>query len=253
MATENSDPDIAIQDPLDQPAELEKAKIHGRAQKILNLDNFDPKGSKQLNLNLDKIEYCDCCLLPEETKGIIEPYPFTVSIEKLASAGPGTYLYFYYFRFIIFMFLIGICMVGIPQAYTSYNHYRLLKDFCSRNENSTYCKEYLTVEKPKIREYLKMISSTNIHHYKNILHTNPLDTVGDDYMVRYELINFVCMAVMLIANVFFVVDVYNNIVEQDYMMITPSDYTLMIKNAPGYKDKEQLKAALEIVRIIVIF
>jgi hypothetical protein len=43
--------ELPILDPLDLPGELEKAKIHGRAQKILNLDNFDPKGS---NIFLNK-------------------------------------------------------------------------------------------------------------------------------------------------------------------------------------------------------
>jgi hypothetical protein len=33
-------------DPLDQPGDLIKAKLHGRAQQVLNLDNFNPIGSK---------------------------------------------------------------------------------------------------------------------------------------------------------------------------------------------------------------
>ena len=45
---EKTNSELAILDPLDQPGELEKAKIHGRAQKILNLDNFDPKGSNSI-------------------------------------------------------------------------------------------------------------------------------------------------------------------------------------------------------------
>jgi hypothetical protein len=35
-------------DPLDQPGDLSKAKIHGRSQKVLNLDDFDPKGSNNI-------------------------------------------------------------------------------------------------------------------------------------------------------------------------------------------------------------
>jgi hypothetical protein len=43
--------DDTFLDPLDLPANLEKAKLHGRAQKILNLDNFDPKGSNIAKLH----------------------------------------------------------------------------------------------------------------------------------------------------------------------------------------------------------
>jgi hypothetical protein len=141
-------------------------------------------------------------------------------------------------------------MVGAPQTYTSYLYYLQLKDFCSKPAHITNinCKEYIKPDKEIMKEYLKMISFENMHYYKNIIYQDhQLSDMAEDLTVRYNLLNFMSMLVMLFANIAIIVDVYNNILELDYMMITPSDYTLMIKYAPLHIDKDLVKKALQIV------
>jgi hypothetical protein len=186
--------------------------------------------------------------LPEETKGILGPYNFCVDIEKLAFTGSGTYLYLFYFKLIIYMLFISLCMVTIPQIYYNYVYYLDLKDFCIKPANmmNAYCADYIENDKEILKEYLKVVSFGNMHYYKNILHDNVGD-LSEDITLRYNLLNFMCIIVMFVTNVAVIIDIYNNILELDYSIITPSDYTLMIKNVPRNKNKSELKMALEIV------
>ena len=81
----DSDNDF-IEDALDKPGTIAKAKLHGSANRILNI----PKTFE----SDQKVEFCDDCYLPEKTKGVVEEFQFDVDPKRLAIAGYNIYLFF---------------------------------------------------------------------------------------------------------------------------------------------------------------
>ena len=77
-----------IEDYLDQPGTIEKAMLHGSAQKILQIPKtFDPS---------KRVRFCNDCYLPEEKEGIVERFRFCTDIKDLAFSGYNLYLFFFF-------------------------------------------------------------------------------------------------------------------------------------------------------------
>jgi hypothetical protein len=144
-------------------------------------------------------------------------------------------------------------MAAIPQALSSYQYYIEMRDYCARgvNDYNFNCKEYEIIgEAISIRDYLKMISYYNMYNYQHLVGLIISNNTSSE-VIKYTLLNFICMIVLLVVNTVVMVELYNNIRQLDYIHITPADYTLFIKNVPNNVDKEQLKTWLELVHIKV--
>ena len=76
---------------LDCPGKIKYAKKHASADRPLHkLKNFTKE-----------TDFCQCCNLPCETKGVIEPFKMCDSTDTFSECGLGISLYFFYFRFCI--------------------------------------------------------------------------------------------------------------------------------------------------------
>ena len=76
---------------LDDLGKIEYAKKHRSANRPLHK-------IKEFNSN---VNFCRCCNLPCEEKGIIEPFHFCDDIDMFSECGLGITLYFYFFQFMI--------------------------------------------------------------------------------------------------------------------------------------------------------
>ena len=74
---------------LDRAGKIKYAKKHSSADRPLHkIRNFTRE-----------TDFCQCCNLPCETKGVIEPYRICDSTDKFSECGLGVSLYFHFFRY----------------------------------------------------------------------------------------------------------------------------------------------------------
>ena len=89
-----------FEEPLEQPGKIFLAEIHGSAQRLLKIKKL----SKY-------IRFCQCCLLPSETPGVVMPY---TCLDNRKDFGLGIHLYFYYIQFCLLISFISFCLSSIP-------------------------------------------------------------------------------------------------------------------------------------------
>ena len=118
----DSDNDF-IEDALDKPGTIAKAKLHGSANRILNI----PKTFE----SDQKVEFCDDCYLPEKTKGVVEEFHFDVDPKRLAIAGYNIYLFFFFMKFIIINLIGGFLVCSLPFIYITNMYSSELFDYCT--------------------------------------------------------------------------------------------------------------------------
>ena len=127
--------------PIDNIGRLKLAKIHQSANRPLHkIKDLD-----------ERVEFCQCCTLPCEYKGIIEKYNYCDSTELYYDCGVGTVLYYYFFKFSMLIVGILFVMIGISYMIGNYQYYAELRDLCNLYYNSySYvpeviqrCKKYL--------------------------------------------------------------------------------------------------------------
>lgn len=94
-------------------------------------------------------------MLPQQTPGIVEPYPFCVDIKELSSVGGAIYLYFLFMKFIIVLYLISIAVCSIPQILKLQDINKDLEVFCSSNNNKVYGRN------PENNNFVISLNSTN--------------------------------------------------------------------------------------------
>ena len=122
------------------PGKILLAKRHSSANRPLH---------KIKSLN-QKVKFCPCCNLPEETIGIIERFNFCDSIEDFAECGIGTYLYFFYFQYAIVILIITFFMSSLLTIILNEHYTKGLNNICNQyfleygnTKLYPYCKEYI--------------------------------------------------------------------------------------------------------------
>ena len=85
---------------------------------------------KEFNSN---VNFCWCCNLPCEEKGIIEPFHYCDSVDKFSECGLGVSFYFYFFRFLILILFISICGIIISMMVFNKHYTKGINRVCNNS------------------------------------------------------------------------------------------------------------------------
>ena len=217
---------------LNKPGKNLLAKRHSSANRPLH----------KINHFTSKVKFCNCCNLPQETKGIIERFSYWDSIEKFAECGIGTYLYFYYFQYAILILTIALFMSSIPTLILNEHYTRGLNNICN-NYYDKYdnvdlypkCKKYVSHEKGSgyynnETDWVLRYSSDNIKNYRLVFKefTNNKDV--DNVLVNYSLLHFFTLITLFVVNIVYIILIKTKGDQVNLMNTSPKDYTLLCSN-----------------------
>ena len=241
--------------PIKPKPKLVKKIIKGKAVKniLFSLDNLGKislaKTHSSANRPLHKIKdfttdvkFCPCCNLPQETKGIIEPYNYCDEEELFSECGIGTYLYFYYFKYAIIILIITLCMSALPfliltRHYTKglnrlcnnyFDEYGNVEDYpsCTNFVSHSTGSQYYSNDTDWVLKY----SSDNIKSYRKVFKEFTGNDEVDNVLVNYSIVNFFCLMTLFVVNIVYIILVKAKGIELDIQNISPSDYTVLCVN-----------------------
>ena len=238
---------------LDDLGNIDLAEIHRDANRPLHV-----LGDLSENVN-----FCYCCDLPCETKGIIEPFNMCDNTDIFAKCGIGISLYYLFFKFVIVICFFGLLSLSTVLMVLNMEYSKGIKDVCNSKYKNTQgnnfgnCFGYVTDSKSKenyyrmFNQWLQRFSSDNIFIYRKLSKTlrGTLNKNVDDVLVNYSLINFLFLITTFILNIIFLFLMRAQIKRLKLNNITIRDYTVLISNSKkiltSYID-EQNKGRLNI-------
>jgi len=209
-----------------------------------------------------KTKFCQCCNLPCQQEGVIEPFSFCESVKNFAACGKGIYLYFFYIIFAIFCFIIVGFISSITFILLSINFSNDVDMICSdKIENmetqfnlSNKCHHFTNQDKNfNISEYVLFYSYSiySLENYKELCEYMFQGNKGicQKSIVNYSLISFFSMMTLLVFNILYLYIFHsvNNELNEGFL---PSDYTLLITNLRdlynNYKTNSKLNDMLNV-------
>ena len=217
---------------LDRPGKIKYAKKHASADRPLHkIKNFTKE-----------TDFCQCCNLPCETKGIIEPFKICDSTDKFSQCGLGIALYFYYFRFCIYCLILVFILLALPMIIFNKNYSNELSKACDNNiymKNNSICDKYLDDSEFYNKTFVLSIpfSSDTINdyfRYWTVLNEN--ENVVKKTIINYILIQFFPTLSLFIIGLYFLLLLKLRIYKEKSMNCSPSDYTLFITNIKNSLD-----------------
>ena len=220
---------------LDDLGEIEEAKKHRSANRPLHkISDFN-----------NKVNFCWCCNLPCEEKGIIEPFHYCDSVNKFSECGLGVSFYFYFFRFLIFILLICICVIVISMMVFNKHYTKGINRVCNNSfkkygfNNLTLCEGYVTEVKEDLNVYVRFMkdwvltfSSDNIRIYY-LLHSNITGESdnAEDVIINYSFLNFFLLITVFILNIGYIILINARAKKNKFKNLSIRDYTVLISNA----------------------
>ena len=238
---ENEDKDL-IEDILDLPGTIEKAKIHGNSKKILYID--------KKNFASSVIIFCNDCFLPQETEGVIKKFNYCTPPKKLYHCGYGLYLFFIFEKYIIINYLCLIITCSIPYILVCNVYANKLYDYCTEyyvkdtipvnlETNNEYCINFISNDEYDYTKFdwMNKWSGQTMIIYIKILKDFADQKQIDNVVCNFNFISFISLFILLIVNFLFIslTSALKN--EIDFKEQSPRDYTLIISDIP----KEQYK------------
>ena len=218
---------------LDDLGKIEEAKKHRKANRPLYK-------IKEFNSN---VNFCQCCNLPCEEKGIIEPFHFCDDIDKFAKCGLGVSLYFYFFRLAVIVLLIGIFVMAISMMVFNHHYTKGINRVCNNNyekrgENISYCNGFITVANESLNVYTRFndwilrFTSDNIKVYQELHNyiTNKTENTKD-VIINYSILNFFFLLTIFILNIFYIIFIAAQSKKAKILNFSIRDYTVLISNA----------------------
>ena len=211
---------------LDCPGKIKYAKKHASADRPLHkLKNFTKE-----------TDFCQCCNLPCETKGVIEPFKMCDSTDTFSECGLGIALYFFYFRFCILCLGIIFLMLDLPLIFFNKLYYDDLNRSCDKNlyrKNFSICNKYeddseffnstftilIPFSSDVVNEYLEY--GTQVTGNKE----NTKNTI-----ISYIFLDILSTLSLFIICLYFLLLLKLKINKEKSMNCSPSDYTLFITN-----------------------
>ena len=238
---------------LDLKGTIKNAKIHAKAKKIL-------KTPKQYTPN-NPVVFCNDCLLPQETKGIVEPFPYCTDPKDLHTCGNGIYLFFVFHWYLIINLIGLIIIFSIPSMIISKKYADNLKKYCTEfyiNEDTISdfetinesCKYYNDSDNDNNNEnqntfdfdWINNYSGENMLRYTKILKATSNKKNIDEIVINYHLISFITLLYLFIINLLYVSLSSVFIADLDSSIITPNSYSVMVSDIPiKYGDKDLKK------------
>ena len=258
-----------FEEPLEQPGKIFLAEIHGSAQRLLKVKKL----SKY-------IRFCQCCLLPSETPGVVMPY---TCLDNRKDFGLGIHLYFYYIQFCLLISFISFCLSSIPTMVFSIRYTNHLSEHCriyyndnitnlnnsnitlnnsiTNKDNIIYnpnlitnnenCLKYLSMEKNNeikadltsiIRtDWILKMSTDNIKRYYEIFKENANEPEKiNSVLLDFSFLYFLTSIVLLIINFFFIH--YVNLLSdrEDLEETSSRDFTILVPGVKRPKDNKQI-------------
>ena len=217
---------------LDNLGKISLAKTHASANRPLH----------KINEFTNEVIFCPCCNLPQETKGIIEPYHYCDQEELFAECGVGTYLYFYYFKYAIINLVIVLCMAAVPFLILTSHYTKGLNRLCNNYydvhgnvEAYPSCTKFVSHSKgnqyyQNDTDWALKYSSDNIKAYRIVFKEFTGNDEVDNVLVNYSIVNFFCLMTLLVVNIVYIILVKAKGTEVDIKNISPSDYTVLCVN-----------------------
>ena len=252
-------------EPLEQPGKIFLAEIHGSAQRLLKV--------KKLSRY---IRFCQCCLLPSETPGVVMPY---TCLDNSKDFGLGIHLYFYYIKFCLCITFISFCLSSIPTMVFSIRYTNQITDHCNNyyysnntnfnitmnNTNNIYnpqlitnntnCYKYLEDSNTETdlsniiqTDWILKMSTDNLNNFYSIFKGNSKNI--NSILIDFSFLYFLTSITLLIINFFFIH--YINLLsdKEDFQDTSPRDFTILVhgvkrtKNNKEITRKEQLRLLL---------
>ena len=217
---------------LDNVGRIDLAKEHRSANRPLYKKNEFNKETK----------FCQCCNLPCQQKGVIEPFSFCESVKNFATCGKGVYLYFFYIIFAIFCFIIVGVISSITFILLSKNYSNDVKNICSdKSKNmetrfnlSKKCDYFINQDNHFNTSEYNLFYSYSIYSletYKELCEYIFEGNKGicQKSIFNYSFISFFSMITLFLFNILYLYIFHsvNNELNEGFL---PSDYTLFITN-----------------------
>ena len=222
---------------LDDLGEIEEAKKHCSANRPLHIIK------DKLNNN---VNFCRCCDLPCEEKGIAEPFNFCDNIDKFSECGLDVSLYFYFFKFLILVLFISICVIILSMMIFNKHYTKGINRVCNNiykingSNNLTYCEGFVTESDEDnnlysrfITDWILTFTSDNlmIYQYLHEKFTNNGNHNAEDVLINYSLLNFFFLLTIFILNIYFIILINAKATKVQLNNITMRDYTVLISNS----------------------
>ena len=218
---------------LDKLGKIKWAKEHASANRPMNK-------LKEFNKNT---KFCNCCNLPCETPGVIQPFSACEKSENFSICGRAVPLYFYFIKYCIYCLIVVLIMMSLPLAYFNYGRSIEIKDFCINIQNTNSiiyekinnsCEFYLDSNSNDENIFFKFfwsISSDNLHDYNYIFLNSTGNSIQNkNILYNYSLLGFLCMLSLFIINIYFIILFKAQLKAEKIENVHPSDYTLLITN-----------------------
>ena len=218
---------------LDDLGKIEEAKKHRSANRPLHK-------IKEFNSN---VNFCRCCNLPCEEKGIIEPFNYCDDIDKFSECGLGVSLYFYFFHFSIVILFIGIFVLSISMMIFNHHYTKGINRVCNNNYNKlkdndiVFCEGFITIANESLNLYERFndwilrFTSGNMKVY-TLLHNHTSKTNNsEDVLINYSVLNFYYLLTIFILNIFYIIFIAAQSQKAKLLNYTIRDYTVLISNA----------------------
>ena len=230
---------------LDKLGKIKWAKEHSSANRPMNKIKEFNKSTK----------FCNCCNLPCETPGVIQPFSACENIENFSLCGRAVPLYFYFIKYCIYCLVIILVIMSLPIAYINYGISGEIKDFCIKIRDSksiiyekinNSCE--IDLEKNNTDEniffnFFWKISSDNLINYNNIFTNSTGNNItNENILYNYSLFGYICMLSLFIINIYFIVLLKAKIKSEKMENVHPSDYTLLITNLTKIMDEFKEKS-----------
>ena len=205
---ENEDEDL-IEDILDLPGTIEKAKIHGNSKKMLFIN--------KKNIESKILIFCNDCFLPQETKGIVEKFFYCTPPKKLYLCGYGIYLFFIFEKYLIINYLCLIVTCSIPYILICNMYANRLYEYCTEfyvkdtipiglETKNEYCINFITNDEYDYTKFdwMNKWSGQTMIMYIKILKDFATQKQIDDVVCNFNFISFISLLILLIVNMLFI-------------------------------------------------
>ena len=251
---------------LDLPGKIKYAKKHASADRPLHkIKNFTKE-----------TDFCQCCNLPCETKGIIEPFKICDSTDTFSECGLGIALYFFYFRFYILCLFITFIFLALPLIIFNNTYSKELSQICNNKNinvtNITICNRY--IDNGDSYNYTISLSIpfssetvADYFNYWNII--NKDESIIKKTIINYVILDLFSNLCLFSVGLYFLFLLKIKINKEKSMNISPSDYTLFISNLNNslnyyedyciskkkiiYNDKERFKDFIIFLKNKIIY
>ena len=226
-----------IEDMLDLPGTIEKAKIHGNAKKVLK----NPKRFPSNKL----VVFCNDCFLPQETEGVVEKYSFSVDPKNLSTCGVGLYLFFIFQKYLIVNLICLFITCSLPYIIICNNYANHLFKYCTEfyvkdttpinfETNNEYCVNFINSDEYDYTafDWMNKWSGETMLFYIKILKDFATQNQIDKVVFDFNFISFISLIVLFIINLIYVSYTTALKNEIDFNEQSPSDYTLIVSDIP---------------------